>query len=136
MRRRDCAAAEAASFHVHGLLASFLAPLASGGSVVVPPKFAASTFWRDYEATECTWYSAVPTMHQILLRTPIPKPLPMIRFIRSCSSALSPTAFHELEKIFQAPVVEAYGALHMLEVGSRGPMFDSRCAQLADASTR
>ena len=75
----------------------------------MPPKFSASTFWRDYEATECTWYSAVPTMHQILLRSPIPKPLPMIRFIRSCSSALSPTAFHELEKVFQAPVLEAYG---------------------------
>ena len=101
----------------------------------MPPKFAASTFWRDYEATECTWYSAVPTMHQILLRSPIPKPLPMIRFIRSCSSALSPTAFHELEKVFGAPVVEAYGPWIRLRsdcAGQRRPALCSRSSSHAD----
>ncbi|KAI5284896.1 hypothetical protein KEM52_002689, partial [Ascosphaera acerosa] len=37
-------------FHVHGLLAGFLAPLRSGGSVVVPPRFSAGAFWRDFAA--------------------------------------------------------------------------------------
>ncbi|KAG7289768.1 hypothetical protein NEMBOFW57_006144 [Staphylotrichum longicolle] len=35
-------------FHVHGLLCGLLAPLLSGGSMVVPPKFSASDFWRDF----------------------------------------------------------------------------------------
>ena len=97
-------------FHVHGLLAGFLAPLASGGSVIVPGAFSASNFWQDFVTHGANWYTAVPTIHQILLKSPAswPKPMPKIRFIRSCSSPLSPKIFHELEKAFQAPVLEAY----------------------------
>jgi len=95
-------------FHVHGLLAGFLAPLASGGSVIVPLRFSASEFWRDFITHKANWYTAVPTIHQILLKSPPPNPKPNIRFIRSCSSPLSPKTFHELEKTFDAPVLEAY----------------------------
>jgi len=95
-------------FHVHGLLAGFLAPLASGGSVIVPPKFSASDFWELFILYKANWYTAVPTIHQILLKNPPPNPKPNIRFIRSCSSPLSPKVFHELEKTFGAPVLEAY----------------------------
>jgi oxalate---CoA ligase len=95
-------------FHVHGLLAGFLAPLASGGSVIVPPRFSASEFWKDFIEHSANWYTAVPTIHQILLKSPLPNPMPPIRFIRSCSSPLSPKTFHELEKVFNAPVLEAY----------------------------
>ncbi|EAW10148.1 acyl--CoA ligase [Aspergillus clavatus NRRL 1] len=95
-------------FHVHGLLAGFLAPLLSGGSVIVPPRFSASEFWADFVGFHANWYTAVPTIHQILLKTPLPNPIPKIRFIRSCSSPLSPKTFEDLEKTFKAPVLEAY----------------------------
>ncbi len=95
-------------FHVHGLLCALLAPLYSGGSLVVPPKFSASDFWRDFSTHGANWYTAVPTIHQILLRHPAPNPVPPIRFIRSCSSPLSPTVFQQLEEAFGAPVLEAY----------------------------
>lgn len=95
-------------FHVHGLLAAFLAPLSSGGSAIIPLKFSAATFWSDFTIHGATWYTAVPTIHQILLKTPPPNPKPSIRFIRSCSSPLSPKTFYELEKVFGAPVLEAY----------------------------
>jgi len=95
-------------FHVHGLLAAFLAPLASGGSAIVPGAFSAKTFWRDFTEHKATFYTAVPTIHQILLKSPLPFPIPPIRFIRSCSSPLSPKTFHELEATFKAPVLEAY----------------------------
>ncbi|KAA8571686.1 hypothetical protein EYC84_001670 [Monilinia fructicola] len=95
-------------FHVHGLLAGFLAPLMSGGSVIVPPKFSASEFWGDFITHKANWYTAVPTIHQILLKNPPPTTKPNIRFIRSCSSPLSPTTFHALEETFNAPVLEAY----------------------------
>ncbi|KAF2840817.1 acetyl-CoA synthetase-like protein [Patellaria atrata CBS 101060] len=95
-------------FHVHGLLAGFLAPLASRGSVIVPPKFSAGDFWDNFITHKANWYTAVPTIHQILLKNPPPNPKPKIRFIRSCSSPLSPKTFHELEKTFDAPVLEAY----------------------------
>jgi len=97
-------------FHVHGLLAGFLAPLASGGSVIVPGAFSASTFWLQFVQHKANWYTAVPTIHQILLKSPDkwPQPIPNIRFIRSCSSPLSPKIFHDLEAAFKAPVLEAY----------------------------
>lgn len=95
-------------FHVHGLLAAFLAPLASGGTVIIPPKFSAHTFWGDFTRYGATWYTAVPTIHQILLKSPLPSPIPPIRFIRSCSSPLSPSTFHALEEALKAPVLEAY----------------------------
>ncbi|KAM7207604.1 acetyl-CoA synthetase-like protein [Naviculisporaceae sp. PSN 640] len=95
-------------FHVHGLLCGLLAPLATGGSMVVPVKFSATDFWHDFITHKANWYTAVPTIHQILLKNPTPNPLPHIRFIRSCSSPLSPTVFYALEKTYNAPVLEAY----------------------------
>jgi len=95
-------------FHVHGLLAGFLAPLKAGGSVIVPPSFSARSFWADFITHKANWYTAVPTIHQILLKNPPPNPKPQIRFIRSCSSPLSPKTFRELEQTYGAPVLEAY----------------------------
>lgn len=95
-------------FHVHGLLCGLLATLLSGGSAVIPPKFSASVFWKELGGNGCNWYTAVPTIHQMLLNSAVPDPLPDLRFIRSCSSALSPATFHEIEKVFKAPVLEAY----------------------------
>jgi acyl-CoA synthetase (AMP-forming)/AMP-acid ligase II len=101
-------------FHVHGLVASTLATLWSGGTVVVPPKFNPLSFWRVAREHGATWYSAVPTMHQLLLaRVSDPSKRPegaeKLRFIRSCSAALPPQVMAGLEQAFGAPVLEAYG---------------------------
>ncbi|KKA29301.1 hypothetical protein TD95_005469, partial [Thielaviopsis punctulata] len=95
-------------FHVHGLMCGLMSPLYTGGSLIVPPKFSATDFWSDFTTHNANWYTAVPTIHQILLKNPVPSPVPKIRFIRSCSSPLSPTVFALLEKTMQAPVLEAY----------------------------
>ncbi|KAJ2747014.1 hypothetical protein GGI20_000910 [Coemansia sp. BCRC 34301] len=95
-------------FHVHGLIGATLSSLYAGGSVVVPARFSASHFWPEFIASGCNWYSAVPTIHQILLRHDVPTELPRIRFVRSCSSALAPTVLAELEAALKAPVLEAY----------------------------
>jgi acyl-CoA synthetase (AMP-forming)/AMP-acid ligase II len=100
-------------FHVHGLVASTLATLATGGTVVVPAKFNPLSFWRVARDHGATWYSAVPTMHQLLLARAEPGAKPVgaekLRFIRSCSAALAPQVMHDLEAAFGAPVLEAYG---------------------------
>jgi len=103
-------------FHVHGLVASTLATLSTGGTVVVPAKFNPLSFWRVARDYGATWYSAVPTLHQLLLaRSADPKSgrrpagTERLRFIRSCSAALPPRAMHALEEAFGAPVLEAYG---------------------------
>jgi oxalate---CoA ligase len=74
----------------------------------MPPRFSASEFWGDFVTHKANWYTAVPTMHQILLRGVFPSPMPTIRFVRSCSSPLSPTVHKQLETILNTPVLEAY----------------------------
>jgi acyl-CoA synthetase (AMP-forming)/AMP-acid ligase II len=104
-------------FHVHGLVASTLATLATGGTVVVPAKFSPLSFWRVARDYGVTWYSAVPTLHQLLLARagdptdPSRRPAgtEKLRFIRSCSAALAPQVMQALETAFGAPVLEAYG---------------------------
>ncbi|KAH0566223.1 hypothetical protein GP486_000370 [Trichoglossum hirsutum] len=113
-------------FHVHGLLAAFLSPLFSGGCVIVPKRFSASEFWHDFTKYRANWYTAVPTIHQILLKTPPPDPKPDIRFIRSCSSPLSPSTFHKLEEAFDAPVLEAYAMTEAAHQLTSNPLPPSR----------
>jgi oxalate---CoA ligase len=101
-------------FHVHGLVASTLATLSTGGTVVVPAKFNPLSFWRIAKDHGVTWYSAVPTLHQLLIaRVSDPSSRPAgsekLRFIRSCSASLSPQLMQQLEAAFGAPVLEAYG---------------------------
>ena len=101
-------------FHVHGLVASTLATLATGGTVVAPQKFSPLSFWRVARDYGATWYSAVPTIHQMLLAraekgAARPAGAEKLRFIRSCSASLPPQVMHDLEEAFGAPVLEAYG---------------------------
>jgi acyl-CoA synthetase (AMP-forming)/AMP-acid ligase II len=101
-------------FHVHGLVASTLATLANGGTVVVPSKFSPLSFWRIARDHHATWYSAVPTLHQLLLArvepgSARPEGAERLRFIRSCSASLAPQVMHDLEAAFGVPVLEAYG---------------------------
>ena len=99
-------------FHVHGLVASTMSTLLSGGTVVVPSKFNALSFWRTVRDSGATWYSAVPTIHNLLLSRAgdeRPAGAENLRFIRSCSAALPPEMMAKMEQVFGAPVLEAYG---------------------------
>src|SRR5882724_1009492 len=98
-------------FHVHGLVASTLATLSTGGTVVVPPKFNPLSFWSTVRDHGATWYSAVPTIHQVLLSRAKTKPsgAEQLRFIRSCSAALAPQTMADIEERFGVPILEAYG---------------------------
>ena len=99
-------------FHVHGLVASALATLGSGGTVVVPRKFNPLGFRPLMEVSRPTWFSASPTPHQLILARLQDKRPPgaeRLRFIRSCSSALAPAQMRQMEDVFGVPVLEAYG---------------------------
>ena len=99
-------------FHVHGLVASTLATFFSGGTVVVPAKFNPLSFWGIVREHGATWYSAVPTIHQVLLtraKGARPSGAEQLRFIRSCSASLAPQLMADMEATFGAPVLEAYG---------------------------
>ena len=98
-------------FHVHGLVASTLSTLLSGGTVVVPVRFNPLSFWRTVRESGATWYSAVPTIHQLILARPGSgsRPAESLRFIRSCSAPLPVEMAEKLEALVGVPVLEAYG---------------------------
>ncbi|MGH9938612.1 MAG: AMP-binding protein, partial [Blastocatellia bacterium] len=100
-------------FHVHGLVASTLATLLTGGTVIAPPRFNPLSFWSTVRDHRVSWYSAVPTIHQVLLARSRggarPAGSEQLRFVRSCSAALPPQMMADLEERFGAPVLEAYG---------------------------
>lgn len=117
-------------FHVHGLLAGLLSPIAAGASVALPAagRFSASSFWADMAAAGATWYTAVPTIHQILLdrhehANPSARPVyPKLRFIRSCSASLAPAVMARMEAAFGAPVLEAYAMTEASHLMASNPL--------------
>ena len=114
-------------FHVHGLVASTISTLLAGGTIVVPSKFNPLSFWPTVREHRVTWYSAVPTIHHLLLsRAGDERPggSEGLRFIRSCSAALPPEMMARMEQVFGAPVLEAYGmteASHQMSSNPQPP---------------
>jgi oxalate---CoA ligase len=109
----DCGLNIMPLFHIHGLIAGVLAPLAAGSQVFCTPGFNALKFFAWMDEARPTWYTAVPTMHQaivsrasknadVIARHPL-------RFMRSSSSSMPPQVIRELEMVFHAPLIEAYG---------------------------
>jgi acyl-CoA synthetase (AMP-forming)/AMP-acid ligase II len=111
-------------FHIHGLVASTLAPLLSGGTVVIPTKFSPLPFWRTVHEHRVTWYSGVPTMHQLLLTRAHGHKhhAGTLRFIRSASAPLAPETMHKMEDLFSVPFVEAYGMTEASHQMSSNPL--------------
>ncbi|SOJ52690.1 putative sulfoacetate--CoA ligase [Mycobacterium simulans] len=114
MGPQDATVAVMPLYHGHGLMAALLSSLASGGTVLLPAggRFSAHTFWDDIDAVGATWYTAVPTIHQILLERVGAEPSGRkraLRFIRSCSAPLTSEAAQALQTEFAAPVVCAFG---------------------------
>jgi acyl-CoA synthetase (AMP-forming)/AMP-acid ligase II len=97
-------------FHIHGLVASAFAALSTGGTVIAPRRFTAHRFWPQAREHGATWLSAGPTLHRMILdRADDSGPPGTLRFVRSCSSALSPALLERAEASYRVPMLEAYG---------------------------
>jgi acyl-CoA synthetase (AMP-forming)/AMP-acid ligase II len=115
-------------FHGHGLVAGLLATLASGGSAYLPSTggFSAHLFWEDVVRLGVTWYTAVPTIHRILLNR-APQEYPgvsrvALRFIRSCSAPLDEELAAATIATFRAPMISAYGMTETSHQVSSNPL--------------
>jgi acyl-CoA synthetase (AMP-forming)/AMP-acid ligase II len=117
-------------FHIHGLIAGLLAPLAGGGSVFCTPGFNALKFFGWMREARPTWYTAVPTMHQAILaraggNAAVIRENPL-RFVRSSSSSMPPQVIRELEAAFAAPLIEAYGMTEAAHQMTSNPLSGKR----------
>ena len=115
-------------FHGHGLVAGLLATLASSGAAYLPStgRFSAHLFWDEIATAHATWYTAVPTVHQILLARagtdyPADRP-PALRFIRSSSAPLAPAVLARTQEHFSAPVIPAYGMTETAHQAASNPL--------------
>jgi acyl-CoA synthetase (AMP-forming)/AMP-acid ligase II len=100
-------------FHIHGLMAAVLASLDAGASVACSSGFDAFRFFDWLEEISPSWFTAVPTMHQLILsrargKDDVIKAHPL-RFMRSSSASLPPPVMADMEATFSAPMIEAYG---------------------------
>jgi acyl-CoA synthetase (AMP-forming)/AMP-acid ligase II len=114
-------------FHGHGLVAGLLATLASGGSAYLPSTggFSAHLFWADAVRLGVTWYTAVPTIHRILLNRAsqeYPSSPVALRFIRSCSAPLDEELATAMIATFRVPLISAYGMTEASHQVSSNPL--------------
>jgi len=104
-------------YHINAEIVSVVAPLVSGGSLVIPQRFSVSTFWEIASRYSCTWFSVVPTIIAYLIERAEREGfkscrypgLACLRFGRSASAALAPEMHKAFEALFGIPVVETMG---------------------------
>ena len=107
----DRVAAVLPLYHINAFAVTMLAPLAHGGSLVMPPKFSAAGFWDMAIKHQCTWLNVVPTIVSYLLERAAParERLSRIRFCRSASAALPPEHHRAFEAKFGIGIIETMG---------------------------
>lgn len=103
-------------FHSHGLIGAALASLAAGGSVVCTPGVDPRRVVHWARDTECTWYTAAPTVHRLVLGAP--GDWSGFRLLRSASAPLPPQLSEHLERRFVAPMIEVYGMTESYQIAA------------------
>ncbi|MDC9720394.1 MAG: AMP-binding protein [Gammaproteobacteria bacterium] len=102
--------------HINAQCVTVMAPLVSGSGVVMPNSFRTSLFWQQVVASECTWFSVVPTIISYLMHqsenldlSALKGQLTGVKFGRSASAALPPALHAGFEEKFGIPIVETMG---------------------------
>ncbi len=97
-------------YHINGLCVTLMAPLVSGGSVVVCERFSARRFWELCDQHAVSWFSVVPTIISHLLHgAASPSKQTTLRFGRSASAPLAPEVHEAFEARFGVSIVETMG---------------------------
>ena len=115
-------------YHINAFAVTMLAPLASGGSVAMAPKFSAARFWAQAAEHGCSWLNVVPTIVSYLLEgeTPPREPLARLRFCRSASAALPPEHLRAFESRFGIGVIETMGLTETVAPSFSNPLDAAR----------
>jgi acyl-CoA synthetase (AMP-forming)/AMP-acid ligase II len=110
-------------YHINAFAVTMLAPLASGGSVAMAPRFSAARFWDQALGCGCTWINVVPTIVSYLLEGPVPAgDLSRLRFCRSASAALPPEHLRGFERKFGIGVIETMGLTETVAPSFSNPL--------------
>ena len=114
-------------YHINGQCIATVAPLVSGGSIVMPHRFSASQWWPLVARYRPTWLNMVPTIIAYLLNGPELTPEQAegcrnVRFGRSASAPLPPEQHKAFEARFGISVIEAMGLTECASVAFSNPL--------------
>jgi oxalate---CoA ligase len=116
-------------FHVNAEVVGLLATLAAGACLVLDRKFSRRGFWALIEKRRITWINAVPAIITVLaMDPPVGRPAGRVRFVRSASAPLPPSALRRFEEAFGVPVVETYGMTEAASMITANPLDGPRKA--------
>ena len=120
-------------FHINAEVVGLLATLVAGGRLVLDRKFRRRGFWELIETRQITWINAVPAIITILAMDPPVATPGRVRFIRSASAPLAPSALRRFEETFGIPVVETYGMTEAASMITANPLDGPRKAAARSA---
>ena len=114
-------------YHINGQCVATVAPLCSGGSIVMPHRFSVSQWWPLVARYRPTWLNVVPTIIAYLLNGPALSAEQVaacrtVRFGRSASAPLPPDQHREFEERFGISVIEAMGLTECASVAFTNPL--------------
>jgi oxalate---CoA ligase len=110
-------------FHINAEVVGLLATLAARACLVLDGKFSRRGFWAMIEEQQVTWINAVPAIITILaLEPPAIRPSGRVRFVRSASAPLPPSALRRFEEAFGIPVIETYGMTEAASMITANPL--------------
>jgi acyl-CoA synthetase (AMP-forming)/AMP-acid ligase II len=116
-------------FHVNAEVVGLLATLAAGACLVLDRKFSRRGFWARIEEQRITWINAVPAIITVLaMDPPAARPPQHVRFVRSASAPLPPSALRRFEETFGVPIVETYGMTEAASMITANPLDGPRKA--------
>ena len=115
-------------FHINAEVVGLLGTLAAGACLVVDRKFSRRGFWELIGTRQITWINAVPAIITILAMDPPAATPERVRFIRSASAPLAPSALRRFEDSFGIPVVETYGMTEAASMITANPLDGPRKA--------
>jgi long-chain acyl-CoA synthetase len=100
-------------YHINGQIVTAVAPLVHGGSVVMPHRFSASSYWALVSQYRCSWINVVPTIIAYLLNGEDPRrsglSIEQVKFCRSASAPLPPEQHRAFEQRFGIGIIETFG---------------------------
>jgi acyl-CoA synthetase (AMP-forming)/AMP-acid ligase II len=110
-------------FHINAEVVGLLATLAARACLVLDSKFSRRGFWGMIEERQITWINAVPAIITILAMDPPAARTPArVRFVRSASAPLPPSALRRFEETFGIPVIETYGMTEAASMITANPL--------------
>ena len=116
-------------YHINAFAVTMLAPLAHGGSLVMPPKFSAAGFWE--QAIEHRLHLDQRRADDHLLparrrRAGARAACASIRFCRSASAALPPEHHRAFEQKFGIGIIETMGLTETVAPAFSNPLEPQR----------